>query len=95
MNFGAPILVGPLRAGREVHVLRMLADLQITEWIPGQGSAARLARLRVETSLKLPDCCVLVAAIATRSDLATFDEQLATAAASVGVRTIDMTRVGG
>ena len=79
------ILVGPLRAGQETFMLHQLDELGVTEWMPPAGSAARLARLRVDTGLKLPDCCVLDAAIETSSTLATFDERLACAAASIGV----------
>lgn len=79
------ILVGPLRGGRETFVLQQLDALGVAEWQPPAGSATRLARLRVDTGLKLPDCCVLHAAIAVGAPLATFDERLARAAASIGV----------
>lgn len=85
------ILVGPLRAGREAFVLQQLDALGITEWMPPAGSAARLARLRVDIALTLPDCCVLDAAMETTSALATFDERLGRAAASMGV---DVVRFG-
>lgn len=84
------ILVGPIRAGREGFALQQFAGLGITEWVPGTSGAARLARLRVETRLKLPDCCVLDAAIVTQSTLATADARLAAAAASIGVRVIEI-----
>jgi predicted nucleic acid-binding protein len=79
------ILVGPLRSGRETFVVQQLDALGIAEWQPPAGSALRLARLRVDSGLKLRDCCVLHAAIAAGAPLATFDERLARAAASVGV----------
>lgn len=79
------ILIGPLRAGREAFVLQQLDALGVTEWMSPADSAARLAQLRVETGLKLPDCWVLDAAMATGSALATFDERLGQAAASIGV----------
>lgn len=82
----AEILVGPIRARRETVALRALDGLGISEWSPGEGNAARLATLRAESSLKLPDCCVLDAAIETSSSLATFDQKLATTAAALGVR---------
>ncbi|WP_166983010.1 type II toxin-antitoxin system VapC family toxin [Paramicrobacterium fandaimingii] len=82
----AEILVGPIRARRETVALRALDGLGISEWAPGAGGAARLATLRAEASLKLPDCCVLDAAIETGSSLATFDQRLASAAAALGVR---------
>lgn len=48
----------------------------------------RLARLRVNSRLKLPDCCVLSAAIATRSRIATFDGRLASAARELGLQVV-------
>jgi rRNA-processing protein FCF1 len=82
------ILVGPMRVGHEAFVLRQLEGLGIAEWTPTVGSAGRLARLRVDTGLKLPDCCVLDAAITTDAPLATFDTRLARAAASIGVASV-------
>lgn len=84
------VLVGPIRAGREVFIEQQLARLAIREWMPRAGSASRLARLRVETGLKLPDCCVLDAAMSTEARLATLDAALARAASSVGVATIEL-----
>lgn len=84
------ILVGPLRAGRETFVLQQLEALGIAEWEPPAGSATRLARLRVDTGLKLPDCCVLHVATATGASLATFDERLARAAASIGMPVVGL-----
>jgi rRNA-processing protein FCF1 len=44
-----------------------------------------LARLRVNTGLKLPDCCVLLTAMDRRATLASFDERLLAAAISRGI----------
>jgi predicted nucleic acid-binding protein len=82
------ILVGPIRVGHEALALQHLDRLHIRQWAPGNGGALRLAQLRAESALKLPDCCVLDAAIATGSPLATFDERLAACAASFGVPTL-------
>jgi toxin FitB len=79
------ILVGPIRVGRESFAEQQLAELGISEWAPAEGGAVRLARLRVETGLKLPDCCVLDAAMTARAALATFDARLARAATAVGL----------
>ncbi|KQM81304.1 type II toxin-antitoxin system VapC family toxin [Agromyces sp. Leaf222] len=84
------ILVGPTRIGRGEFAEQQLKALGASEWIPSSGGAARLVRLRVDTGLKLPDCCVLDAAMATGSALATFDGHLARAAASVGVPVVAM-----
>lgn len=52
------------------------------------GEPLRLAGLRVDTGLKLPDCCVLDIALGNRATLATFDDRLAQAAGRCGVRII-------
>ena len=43
-------------------------------------AAGRLATLRAETGLGLPDCCVLLAAEPTRAPIVSFDERLVSAA---------------
>ena len=48
-------------------------------------AAARLAVLRAETGLKLPDCCVLLVAQDVRATVVTFDDRLARAAAALGL----------
>lgn len=83
------VLVGPIRAGAGSAAEHHLAELGIVEWVPRPG-AARLARIRAETSLKLPDCCVLDAAVENGAALATFDERLAKAAESFGVEVLDL-----
>ena len=45
----------------------------------------RLATLRARTGLRLPDCCVLLAAESERAAIATFDEQLASTATGLGL----------
>ena len=84
------ILVGPTRVGRALEVTRALASLGIDEWAPPAGGAARLAQLRVDSGLKLPDCCVLDAAIETGSALATLDERLAGAARALRLTVISV-----
>ena len=81
------VLVGPTRAGIAALAEHHVAELGIVEWAPPPG-AARLARLRVESRLKLPDCCVLDAAMSNNASLATFDEQLMRAASAFGVTTL-------
>lgn len=82
------ILVGPTRVDRGDFAMQQLTVLGIAEWTPPAASAARLARLRAEQPLKLPDCCVLDAAMVTGSALATFDDRLARVATSLGVRVV-------
>jgi predicted nucleic acid-binding protein len=78
------IMVGPVRAGREAAASHGIAMLGIIEWVPPPG-AERLARLRVESGLKLPDACVLDAALQTGAALASFDTRLLAAAEAMGV----------
>lgn len=76
----AEILVSPTRAGRLNSTERLLRDLGLTEVPLPQDAARRLARLRVECGLKLPDCCVLLAAEQLSAAVATFDAALMQAA---------------
>ena len=84
----AEVLVGTARVGRLDEQAQALSELAISEVPVGPGSAAQLARLRAETGLRMPDCCVLHAALTAGADaLATRDEQLARAAAARGLET--------
>lgn len=82
----AEVLVGPTRHGRadQARALLQALDVETIPW--GPDTPARLAGLRVDTSLKMPDCCVLLAAEeAGFRTIATFDAQLARVAASRGL----------
>jgi predicted nucleic acid-binding protein len=84
----AEVLVGAARVGRLDEQLQALSELAITEVAVEPGAAAQLARLRVETGLRMPDCCVLHAAVTADADaLATRDQQLSRAAAARGLQT--------
>lgn len=61
------------------------AALGIEELPRAEDEPRRLATLRVSTGLKLPDCCVLLAAEATGASVATFDARLARAAGALGI----------
>ena len=77
----AEILVGPARADRLPDARAAVADLGVVEIALGDDAAARLAVLRAETELKMPDCCVLLAAEDAPADaVLTFDDRLARAA---------------
>ncbi|UOE42885.1 type II toxin-antitoxin system VapC family toxin [Agromyces larvae] len=84
------VLVGPVRVGRGEAAAHAITALGIAEWMPPAQSAARLARIRVETGLKLPDCCVLDAALTTGARLATLDDRLARAARDAGVEVAEV-----
>lgn len=84
----AEVLVGAARVGRLDEQLEALSVLTISEVPVERGAAAQLARLRAETGLRMPDCCVLHAATAAGADaLATRDDRLSRAAAARGLAT--------
>lgn len=81
----AEVLVAPTRAGHLPAAQAALRTLEISELpLPPQASE-RLAALRVETTLKLPDCCVLLAAKAAQGSVLTFDDRLAREATRRGL----------
>ena len=78
----AEVFVGPARRGRLDDARAAVAALEIQEIPLASHAAGELATLRAETGLKLPDCCVLLAARDARArGVLTFDERLANAAA--------------
>ncbi len=81
----AEVLVAPVRTGRLEDARTALRTLEVGE-IPLPPSASeRLAALRVETALKLPDCCVLLAAETAAGAVLTFDDRLARQATRLGL----------
>lgn len=76
----AEVLVGGVRAGRGQELLADLRGIGIRAADRSDGEPLRLATLRVESGLRLPDCCALDTAMTAGSALATFDENLARAA---------------
>lgn len=83
----AEVLVGPVRAGRLDAAVMALDDLDVVEQpFPG-GTAAKLAELRVLTGLRMPDCCVLLAAQEAGARVASFDVALVRAAEALGLGT--------
>lgn len=84
----AEVLGVPARLHRLDAAEQMLAELGVTEVPLPAGAARRLAELRAETGLKLPDCCVLLAAQTAAGSLGTFDERLAREATSRGIEVV-------
>jgi toxin FitB len=81
----AEVLVGPARHGRLDLARTAVADLGVREIALAADAPARLAALRAETNLKLPDCGVLLAAQdGTAGAVLSFDDRLARAAAQMG-----------
>lgn len=85
----AEVLVGPARAGQLDRAQDALSTLGVRTVALDAASPARLATLRAKTGLKLPDCCVLVAAQSVQATVVTFDDRLA----AVG-RTLDLDVLG-
>ena len=81
----AEVLVGPARAGQLDRGAALLRQLEVTSVGLEEDAPTRLAVLRAGTGLKLPDCCVLLAAERTRGAVATFDDRLANAASAHGM----------
>lgn len=81
----AEVLGVPVRDTRLQPVLAAFRDLELNELPFPPDSAVRLARQRVSTGQKMPDCCVLLAAQGADGIVATFDARLAQAAEDLGV----------
>lgn len=81
----AEALVTPARSGRSRVVVDVLEGLGVVEL--SISDPVRLAEIRARTGLKMPDCCVLVAAEDHQASVATFDDALANAASTLGLRT--------
>lgn len=81
----AEILVGPARAGRRDEAVGALRTIGIAEIPLPTDASTRLAELRARSGLKLPDCCVILAAETAPADaVLTFDERLAAEAVRRG-----------
>ncbi len=81
----AETIVGPARSGNLEVALAAISQLEIATIDLGDDAPLRLALLRSNTGLKLPDCCVLLAAEAVGGDVATFDGQLGDSASRLGI----------
>ena len=84
----AEVLVRPAQQGRADVIARTVERLGIEVLSMEPDQALALAELRARTGLRLPDCCVLVAAIQHAASVATFDERLRTAALEMGVTVV-------
>lgn len=80
----AEILVGPIRTGHLAVARAVLERLRMETLRLPEDAPTRLASLRVDTGLRLPDCCALLVAQDCQQ-LGTFDERLARAAVELGL----------
>jgi predicted nucleic acid-binding protein len=82
----AETFVSPARAGRLEDAEAALRRLGVEELSLAPGAPGRLAAMRAEVGLKMPDCCVLLAAQDNEGAVASFDSTLLAAAGKVGLR---------
>ena len=84
----AEILVGPTNAGTAEKAMAVLRQLGVANLGIDGDAVFRLAALRSTTGLRLPDCCVLLAAESEGAAVATFDKRLASAARAEGLNVL-------
>ena len=84
----AEVLVDPVRLGRAAQRMSELELMGVRAAQPDEREPLQLAELRASTGLRLPDCCVLVAATRGLSPLATFDARLERAALALGLQVV-------
>lgn len=85
----AETLVAPARAGRLADAQAALSRLGVRELALGNEASSRLARLRADLGVKLPDCCVLLAAQEHAGAVASFDTGVIKAARKLGLRMVE------
>jgi predicted nucleic acid-binding protein len=85
----AEVLVKPAREDRAAIVLAQVDRLGVERIGAMADEPVALAQLRAQTGLRLPDCCVLVAAERTAAAVATFDARLAAVARERGLEVHD------
>lgn len=81
----AEVLVGAVREKQVAKARTQLRRLGVREVPLGPDAPLRLAELRAQTGLKLPDCCVLLAAQEEGDGLLTLDSRLDAAAEALGL----------
>jgi predicted nucleic acid-binding protein len=84
----AETLVYPARAGRLEEAEASLVGLDLQELLCGGGAPGRLAEMRADLGLKLPDGCVLLAAQDNDATVASFDADLLSAARKLGIEVV-------
>lgn len=85
----AETLVSPARTGRIADAEAALQQLGVAELSLGDNTSGRLAGLRAEIGLKMPDCYVLLAAQEHEGVVASFDTDLLEAASKLGIATAE------
>lgn len=85
----AEVLVAPTQETRLEDTRAVLRDLEVQELPFPPETAIKLAQLRALTNLKMPDCCVVLAAEQVVARIGSFDDRLLRAAATRKLETID------
>lgn len=85
----AETLISPARVGRLAEAEAALQRLGVSEVSLGENAPRRLAQFRAEVGMKLPDCCVLLAAREHAGTVASFDSDLLAAARKLGLDTTE------
>jgi toxin FitB len=83
----AETLVAPARLGRLKDAESALRRLGVEEVSIAGDAGPRLATLRAGTGLKMPGCCVLLAALEREAILASFDSSLLASARELKLET--------
>jgi predicted nucleic acid-binding protein len=81
----AEVLVHPARAGRLEKFLKLIGALGLEITPIEESDSRQIAKIRAETSLKMPDAVVLSQAIKVAGSIATADKQLAKVAKDNGL----------
>lgn len=84
----AEVLVVPARDHGLETVRAALHELDVQELPFPADAAVKLTQLRVSTGLKMPDCCVLLAAEHLDARLASFDDRINQTAATRHLRAL-------
>ncbi|MCY1715396.1 PIN domain-containing protein [Microbacterium sp. SL62] len=82
----AETLVAAARVGRDAELWGALRDLGVEVAPMPSDEPFLLARLRATHALKMPDTCVLAAAVHVHAPVATFDARLGTVAEAMSLR---------
>jgi len=85
----AESLVGAAKGGRLNQLRRQIHNMGITVFAPEEDEPLLIAEIRANTGLKVPDCCVLAAALSLSSSLMTFDEKLGACAREQSIGVVD------
>ena len=85
----AEVLVVPARDDRMAEVRATLAEVEVLELPFPADTGSKLAQLRSDTWLTMPDCCVLLAAEEANARLASFDDRLGSTAKARNLVVLD------